>query len=90
MGVLILAGLATIAVTIVQRMSGGKAAERPVASGIGEQRLAVPEGSRIAGMAVGEGRLVLRLEGPGSAERLLIVDLTSGRSLGLITLEPRP
>jgi hypothetical protein len=92
MGVLILAGLATIAVTIVHRMGAGKAAERPVAPsagswGEGGKRLALPAGSRVAGMAIAEGRLVLRLEGPGAEQRLLLVDLATGASLGSILLD---
>jgi hypothetical protein len=91
MGVLILAGLATVAVTIIHRMAPGKPAERPAAElATGEHRLALPQGSRIAGMAMGEGRLVLRLEGPGDQQRLLLVDLATGRALGSILLETKP
>ena len=91
MGVLIIAGLATIVVTIVHRVSAGKPAERPVAErSREEQPLPLPAGSRIAGMAVGDGRLVLRLEGPGTEERLLIVELSTGRVLSTLRLEPAP
>src|SRR5437763_1012369 len=82
---LILAGLATIAVTIFHRMNAGKAGERPIERPLaewpaGERRLSLPAGSRVAGMAMGEGRLLLRLEGPGTEQRLLVIELASGRS----------
>ncbi len=98
MGALILAGLATIAVTIVHRMGPGKGGERaaPAIEGRAieampaEGSLALPPGSHIAGMAVGDGRLVLRLEGPGSEQRLMLVELATGRRLGIILLETVP
>jgi hypothetical protein len=95
MGVLIVAGLATIAVTIVHRLGIGKPAERPVADAAaepnaGERRLVLPAGAHIAGMAIGDGRLVLRLQGPGTEERLWSIDLATGRSLGSILLESAP
>jgi hypothetical protein len=88
MGVAILAIIAVIIVTLVQRMSGGPDPE----AGFGEVALAVPEGCALAQAAAGEGRLILRLEGPPGrgCQQAVVLDLESGRVLGRVTATPRP
>jgi len=47
----------------------------------------ISQGARIAGTEVGEGRVIVQLEFADRAPRLLIIDLSSGRMLGVIDLE---
>ncbi len=79
MGVLIVIGTATVAVTIVRRM--GAAAPRPLADTLVEE----PAGTRIAGVAGLGDRLALLLQGGGS-DRVLLLDPATGRSLGYVKL----
>jgi hypothetical protein len=77
MGVLIVAGTVTLVVLIVQRvggLSGGAA---------WEAALAQPPGTRIAGMAAGEGGVAVWLQGP-EGERVMLVDPKRGKVLGVI------
>ena len=88
MGVAIFAILAVIVVTVVQRIGGG-----PVTSeGFGEVRLPVPEGCTLAQVEAGEGRLVLRLDGPPDrgCQQAVLIDPDSGEVLGRITAAPGP
>jgi hypothetical protein len=78
MGVLIVAGLATIAVVITNRMSGGP-------GGIASAVLEEPAGTRIAGASLAPDRLALQLQG-GGPDRVLVVDTKTGRVLGRVTL----
>jgi hypothetical protein len=76
MGVLIVAGVTTIGVTIVHRMSGAPAAVHDVA--MHDAVLDEPEGTRIAGVSALADRLALRLVG-GGADRVVVVDLRTGQ-----------
>jgi len=78
MGVLIVAGIGTIAVVIVTRMS-------PRAGAIASAVLDEPEGTRIAGAALAPDRLAVQLQG-GGPDRVVLVDTKAGRVLGRVTL----
>jgi hypothetical protein len=79
MGVLIVAGVATVAVTILHRMGGG--VPHAVAGGVLDE----PAGTRIVGAsAFGKGLAVV-LQG-GGPDRVVLVDPASGRTLGAIRL----
>jgi len=78
MGVLIVLGTATVAVTIMHRMA---AAPRAVPGGVLDE----PAGTRIVGAAAYGDRLAVVLQG-GGPDRVLLVDPVSGRSFGRITL----
>ncbi len=81
MGVLIVAGVATIAITIVHRMS--QASVMPAA-----QLAAVldePAGTRIAGVSGVGDRIAVTLQGGGGPDRVVILD-PSGHRLGAIQL----
>ena len=88
MGVAIFAILAVIVVTVIQRIGGGTAKS----DGFGEMRLAVPEGCTLAQVETGEGRLVLRLDGPPDrgCQQAVLIDPDSGEVLGRITAAPGP
>jgi hypothetical protein len=60
MGVLIVLGTALLGVLITRRLSGAEGAQRP-----GVLRLAEPAGSRIAGIAATEGRVLVFVTGGG-------------------------
>jgi hypothetical protein len=79
MGVLIVLGTATIAVTIVHRM--GAAVPRNLAGGVMDE----PAGTHIASVAAYGDHLALVLQG-GGPDRVAIIDPTTGRSLGRVTL----
>ena len=78
MGVLIVAGVAMIIVTLVTRMSSVSA---PIASATLDE----PSGTRIAGAALGPDRLAVQLQG-GGPDRVVIVDTKAGRVLGRVAL----
>lgn len=79
MGVLIVAGVATIVVTIVGRMSG------PGGGAAVQSLLDEPEGTRIAGASVGGDRVAVRLQG-GGPDRVVVVDTRGGRVIARIAL----
>jgi hypothetical protein len=81
MGVLIVAGVATIVVTVVSRLSGGGAA-----GGMPTQALLdEPAGSRIAGLAVAADRVAVQLQG-GGPDRVVVVETRSGHVIARIGL----
>jgi len=75
MGVLIVAGVATIVVTIVERAAGSSAA--PLSQPI---LLSEPAGSRIAAIAAAPDRVVLQLQG-GGPDRIVVLDGRNGQVL---------
>ena len=83
MGILIVAGVAVIGVTIAKRM-GGPATEK-AAEGLpafGDVQVPVPAGARVVWATAAEGRLVIHIQGSGEAARFEVIDLTTGRRLG--------
>jgi hypothetical protein len=78
MGVLIVGGVATIAVVLTRRLAGIPA---PVAS----VTLNEPAGTHIAATALSGDRLALQLTGAGP-ERVVVLDLRSGRVVGQAAL----
>ena len=78
MGVLIVAGLATIVVVITGRVSG-------TSGGIASAVLDEPAGTRIVSASVSPDRVAVQLQG-GGPDRVLIVDTKVGRVLGRVSL----
>jgi len=70
MGVLIVLGTATLAFLIARRLSGAETAAPQ-----GVLRLSEPAGSRIAGIAASEGRLLVFLTG-GGPDRVRVLRVT--------------
>ena len=56
----------------------------------GEVSLQLPPRARVLDMAMDQQRLVLHLQLAGREKALMIVDLETGRSLGMIRLKPDP
>ncbi len=83
MSVLIVAGIAVIVVTLVNRMSAvpaGIASAAPANVVLDE-----PAGTRIAGTSMNAERLAIQLQG-GGADRVVVLDLRAGRVLGRVGL----
>ena len=78
MGVLIVAGVAGLAVTLVTRISGRPG---PIASVMLDE----PVGTRIAGVAMSADWLGVTLQG-GGPDRIVVVDTRRGRVLGHLGL----
>ncbi len=72
MGLLIIAGITVIAVTLAQR------AAAPAGATMVQAMLDEPAGTRIAGVATAADRLAVQLQG-GGPDRVVVVDLRSGR-----------
>jgi len=100
MGVLILAGLAVVAITVAKR-GGAPPAETariapPVApplagaapAGFGEATVTIPAGFAPVETRAEGDRMLIRLEGPGHAARILVIDLRTGHALGTVVLAP--
>jgi len=86
MGVLIVAGVTVLGVTIVNRV----AARNEVASAPNEQILvSLPDGARIVETALAENRLALRVETVDGAE-IYIVDLTTGKLVSSVKIADQP
>ena len=79
MAVLIVAGVTTLAIVLVQRVSAP-------APAVGDVVLDEPEGTRIVATAALADRVVMQLQG-GGPDRVVVVDLRSGRVTGRIGLK---
>ena len=87
MGVLIVAGLAAVAVTVADRIAD------PPESAVGAPaaaRVAIPPGARIVETATGDGRILLRLLLAGGGTRILAIDLATGRLSGRVDVFEAP
>ena len=78
MGVLIVAGVAVIGVTIARRTYGAPEAMRDV-------QLDEPDGTRIVAVSGQPQRLLVQLQG-GGPDRVVMVDLQDGKVYGRLTL----
>lgn len=72
MGVLILAGVTVIVVTLIERTTAPRMGAAVAAT------LEEPAGTHIAGVATEAGQLAVQLQG-GGPDRVVVVDLRSGR-----------
>ncbi|MBU6499959.1 MAG: hypothetical protein KGL55_13820 [Rhodospirillales bacterium] len=82
MGVLILGGTATLVTLLVRRAMPAAPTATP---NLPPALLDEPAGTRIAGASALADRVVLRLQG-GGPDRVVVVDLRSGRVVGRIGL----
>ncbi len=89
MGVAIVVGFAVVVVTVATRV-GDQGGQPEGEAGFGRMAAGVPEGCAVAAMEPAGARVLLHLDGP--AERgcaaIIVVDITSGRRLGIIDLTP--
>ena len=80
MGALIVAGLAVVAVTIVNRSLDGGAAT--------EAALALPEGAEVLETALDGGRVALRLRLADGTTAIHVFDLATGRRIAAARIGP--
>ncbi len=80
MGVLIVVGVVALVTILVQRVGGLAASPVAVASLVDE-----PAGTHIVGTSAAGDRVVLQLQG-GGPDRVVVVDLKSGRVVGRVGL----
>ena len=84
MGVLIIAGLVVIGVTIGNRVTQQREAELAPKGlpSFGDVQLNLPAGSRVVWATVDAGRLVVHSQSAGEAARFEVIDLATGNRLG--------
>ena len=94
MGVLIVAGVVTIVVTIAKRMSD-KPSPSPAISVVtpspksfGEIAVALPSGARVISVSADAGRLYIHYETAGGQPSVMVLDAVSGSALGRFGFEP--
>ncbi len=89
MGVLIVAGLVVVVVTIANRLGGadGTASTRAAVE-FATVDLPVPAGCKVMETTTADGRLILRLGSGERCNQILIVDMATGRLLGTLRLVP--
>ncbi len=112
LGVVIVAGIVVLAVTIGQRATklaaggsgdGNGAAATEVAADVpaakapaaktkfGDREIDLPDGSEVIAMMAEGDRLMLRLRLANGRQRILVLDLATGKQLGSFRLRrPRP
>lgn len=88
MGVLIVAGIVVIVVTIANRMGGRGTASSRAAPEFATADLPVPAGCQVMETTTADDRLILRLGSGERCNQVLIVDMTTGRLLGTLRLVP--
>ncbi len=96
LGVVIVAGIAVIGVTIYQRAmapadSPGPGSTEPavrtgLGPGFGKVALDLPAGSRIVEMMAEDDRLILRLRLADGGRQILILDMATGKRIGTFEL----
>jgi uncharacterized protein DUF6476 len=89
MGVMILAGFATLLAVIAGRLSRG-VSETASSQSFAASPIEIPAGARIETLGAGGDRLVLDLVLPDGNRQLIIIDLATGRRLGAIPLRTAP
>jgi len=90
MGVMLVAGLAVVIVTIFNRATQRQASVPAVSGSFGHTAVTLPAGARVVEMREAGGRLVLRLQRADGSDMLLILDLATGTEIGSIDLKPGP
>ncbi len=88
MGVLIVAGVITIGVTIYNRMTSG--ASQSAAGNFGTVSAGIPAGHEIHGITAAGESLYIHLRASDGSASVLVIDGRTGRQRGRITLEPHP
>jgi hypothetical protein len=85
MGVLILAGVTVLVVTVASRVKGGSAGRS-----FGAASLVLPKGCHVVEMTTAGARLGLRLGDGPDCQLILLVDPESGQETGRISLLAQP
>lgn len=88
MGILILAGVTVIVVTIVRRATGPSATPATAAT-IGDLKFPLPPGAMIEEQSLEGDRFVVRMRLADGTIRLMVFDLAHGRELGRVDFVPQ-
>ena len=92
LGIVIVAGVAVIGVTIYHRATNlvnspvPDSTEQGFGPGFGKVALDLPPGSRIVEMTAEDDRLILRLDLADGGRQILILDMATGKRLGTFEL----
>lgn len=93
MAVLIVAGLGLLAYGLVTKIGGGSTNDAVTGknnarqySAFGTVETELPPGARVVGMAVNEGRIIVRVEAPGGGQSLMVFNVDTGAQLGTIRI----
>ena len=89
MGMMLAAGVAALIVAIAFRLSQPRP-ERTAAPPFAAAPIDLPAGARIETLGVGGDRLALDIVLTDGTRQLIIIDLATGRCLGIIPLRPAP
>ena len=89
LGVFILIAFGFLVYGVATKFDGGEAG-MALDSSFGETNIAIPAGSQILDIALGFGRILVRVEKAKGGEALVIVDATTGKRIGLLHLDQGP
>ena len=95
MGVLIVAGVVVIAVSVINRMNAPAGrhdtdSAAPALRSFDSAALSIPHGCSVARLRPAGERLILQLGGGDGCGQILIVDMDSGRLLGRLDVVEAP
>jgi hypothetical protein len=103
MAVLIVAGLGLLAYGLVTKMGGSPKSDNIAShdagadmnkarqySAFGTVETELPPGARVVGMAVNDGRIVVRVELPDGGHSLMVFSVDTGAQLGTIRIRTAP
>ena len=94
MGIMIVVGVAVIAVTIAKRAGMGTnerdAPEPAVIADFGSLAVSLPPGERLVGELVEEGSLILKTRAANGGTSYVVVDLATGRTRGTLRAVEAP
>jgi hypothetical protein len=89
MGVMLIVGVAALVAGVAYRLQHPRPAPT-AAPPFAAAPIDLPPGARIGTIGVGNDRVVLDIALPDGTRELVIIDLASGRRLGVIPLRPAP
>jgi len=92
MGILIVAGMVVVGVTIAIRLGNLGEGDKPTAAagGFGEAAVPIPAGCAIVESRPEGNRLIVRLGSGGRCDQVLVIDLRSGAVTGRLNFVPSP
>lgn len=89
LGVLIVAALVVVVVTMVNRMSGPDRETSAPSAAFQSREVPIPAGCQVVETVTSADRVILRLGTGERCNQLLILDLATGNPLGTVQLVPQ-
>ena len=90
MGILIIAGITVIGVTIFNRLGGKAEISRELPASFGAKSVNLPSGSTVEQVAVDDGRVMVWIKDGRGRSHIIVLDAQSGDELGAFELESAP